>query len=58
LIKLFFTLTRAFIHRRHRLQQGDGSCESAAVLLLDNILKNFVISGERNVIKNELDKIL
>jgi hypothetical protein len=40
------------------LQQGDGSCESAAVLLVDNMLKVFALSGERNVIKKGLDKIL
>jgi len=40
------------------LQQGHGSRESAAVLLVGNMLKNFAISGKRNVIKKELDKIL
>ena len=53
LIHLFFTLTRAFFHRKHCLQQGDVLCESAAVLLVDNKLINFAILGERNVIKKE-----
>jgi hypothetical protein len=58
LIQLFFTLTRAFFFFFRCLQQGDSSCESAAVLLVDSMLIDVAISGERNVIKKGLDKIL
>jgi hypothetical protein len=39
-------------------KQGVGSCEYAALSFIDDILIYVAISGDRNVIKKGLDKIL